>query len=335
MPRVLSIHNALPEPVNGQAPDWVHLVPTGTVRGVDGRGPYSLHDAGAVIAASMRAGKLPIDENHATDLATQRGGEARARGWIVEMQARADGIWGRVAWTRTGQELMGEGAYRGISPVLEHTAAGEIGRVLRAGLTNNPNLPLTTLHHQQQESGMTLEQQLRAALGLPETADAAAIVTRVTEQHRAVSAHAAQLGRIAAAAGAAANADEAAIITSLQSARAGGDELTALRTTVTSLQTQLTEAANARARDAATAAIDAAMQAGKPIAAALREHYITRHAANPAEVQRELDAMPSLHAGGLGGRTPAALPAGATAAEVEAAAFLGLDPAKFVAARAA
>lgn len=49
------------------------------------------------IRASMAAGKLPVDECHATDKAAPDGRQAPARGWIVQMEVRADGLWGRVA----------------------------------------------------------------------------------------------------------------------------------------------------------------------------------------------------------------------------------------------
>lgn len=131
------------------APEWVQLIPAGAFKGIDGRGPYHVANAQAVIAASMaRAqGKLPIDENHGTQRAAKLGIGAPARGWIVEMAAREDGIWGRVEWTEAGRALVADGAYRGISPVFEHTASGGVVRVLSAALTNDPNLSqLATLH---------------------------------------------------------------------------------------------------------------------------------------------------------------------------------------------
>lgn len=123
------------------APEWVHLVPSGTFKGVDGRGPYTLKNPAAVIAASMGAGaKLPIDENHAIDLAAPKGGPSPARGWIVQMEAREDGIWGRVEWTETGKVLMADRSYSGISPVFLHDKSGVISRIERAALTNTPNM---------------------------------------------------------------------------------------------------------------------------------------------------------------------------------------------------
>ena len=90
------LFSALPAGSTGQGPEWVHLIPAGTFSGADGRGPYTLHNPEAVITASIAAGKLPIDENHAIDLAAPKGGPSPARGWIVELQSRTDGLWGKV-----------------------------------------------------------------------------------------------------------------------------------------------------------------------------------------------------------------------------------------------
>lgn len=132
---------------SADAHEWVHLVPAGTFSGSDGRGPFRLADAPAVIAASLAGGKIPFDENHSTDLAAPRGAPSPARGWIVAMQSRPDGIWGRVEWTGEGRALLGQRAYRGVSPVFESDKSGTVLRVLRAALTNVPNLPqLATMH---------------------------------------------------------------------------------------------------------------------------------------------------------------------------------------------
>lgn len=135
-------------PDAGGAPEWVQLLPAGTFKGRDGRGPYHVGNARALIAASMAAGlgKLPLDENHSTQRAAPEGRGAPALGWIVELAERDDGIWGRLQWTPDGRKLVADGAYRGISPVFTHTAAGTITLLVSAALTNTPNLTLATLH---------------------------------------------------------------------------------------------------------------------------------------------------------------------------------------------
>lgn len=120
--------------------------PAGEIRTGDGRGPYRVRDAQALIAAAQGE-RLPIDENHATDLAAPNGLPASVRGWIVEMQARSDSIWGRVELTEEGRGLVAQRAYRGISPVIAHRKNGELTAILRASHVNRPNLRgLTTLH---------------------------------------------------------------------------------------------------------------------------------------------------------------------------------------------
>ena len=105
---------------NAEVPEWIHLVPTGAVDTFDGRGPYELADPQSIIARSFsRRGEIEIDINHATFQASPLGLEAPAQGWIVEMEAREDGIWGRVKWTNEGRRLVAERAYRRISPVFE------------------------------------------------------------------------------------------------------------------------------------------------------------------------------------------------------------------------
>jgi len=130
------------------APEWIELIPAGEFEGRDGRGPYRLDDPAAVIAATaalkMEAG-LPIDYDHATDFAAPEGRPAPAAGWIREFAARCGALWGRVEWTRPGAEAVASHQYRYISPVFEYAKDGNVIRVLRAALTNNPNLYLTAI----------------------------------------------------------------------------------------------------------------------------------------------------------------------------------------------
>lgn len=285
-------HVMLPEGV----PEWVHLVPAGTFKGADGRGPYKLTDPQAVITASMADNARPvIDENHSTDFATVTGQPSPARGYIVEMQARADGIWGKVDWTPPGLAIMNNKEYRGISPVFRHKPDGTILSVLRVGLTNAPNLTqLTSLHHQ--ETGMDLV-KLRAALGLPETADEAAILAAATGSATAIAAHRAQIASITTAAGLSAGLTTEGIVTALQAHRASATDVQKMTATIVGLQTQVSTMQASQATAAATAFVDGAIKAGAPINP-LRDHYITRHVADPAAVEKEIAGIPKLNVAG-------------------------------------
>jgi phage I-like protein len=129
-------------------PQWVMLIPAGEFSGRDGRGPFRLADTASVIAATealgMTAG-VPIDYDHATDFAAPKGRPAPAAGWIRELQERDGALWGRVEWTPHGAKAITSREYRYISPVFQYSSDGGVTRLLRAGLTNNPNLYLTAI----------------------------------------------------------------------------------------------------------------------------------------------------------------------------------------------
>ena len=301
MTQTIHLFSALPDS-GATPPGEIHLLPAGTFSGQDGRGPYHLRDAEALIQASMRGGKIPVDENHATDLAAPRGEPAPARGWITAMHARADGVWGTVEWTNAGAALMADRAYRGVSPVITATKAGVVQRVLRASLVNVPNLPLTSLHHQ--ETTMDFMTQLREALALDKAADEAAVLHAVGALKSKPDLHSA----IATAAGISLGADlsqearETQIITEVKSLHARATAATQgsqqMATQLATLETELHQMKSTAARAKAERVIDKALAEGKPVRA-LRDHFITRHMENPGAVEKELAAFPSLHAGGI------------------------------------
>jgi|GEM_PF-1133868 len=137
--------SVLPE---GNPPEWIELLPIGEIPTRDGRGPYKLSDPDAVIKAThaldMSAG-IPIDYDHATDFAAPKGGPAPAAGWIVELKAEGGKFLGRVNWTEAGAQAVASKEYRYISPVFNYDKSGNVVRLLRAALTNNPNLYMTAI----------------------------------------------------------------------------------------------------------------------------------------------------------------------------------------------
>lgn len=260
-------------PAGGAVPDWVHLLPAGVFSGVDGRGPYKLRDPQKVIDVSMAAGKLPIDENHATVLATATGGAAPARGWIVEMQARPDGIWGRVEWTTSGQALMSEGAYKGISPVFSHGKDGAVIAIKNAALTNNPNLAQLHAMHTANTEGHMDKLAICTALGLAGTVEDDAVLTALQTMRTENARLTAELSTVKAT--------------------------TVPVTEVVQLQTRIDTMEVAAKTEKATAFVDAAIAAGKPIVST-RAQMIAMHVASPADAEALVNGLPSLHAKGGG-----------------------------------
>src|SRR5216683_1020944 len=52
---------------------------------------------------------------------------------------------GRVEWTKHGAAALATREYRYVSPVFEHDEKGAVVRLVRAALTNNPNLYLKAI----------------------------------------------------------------------------------------------------------------------------------------------------------------------------------------------
>ena len=88
------LDRALPAgPSDKGAPEWVHLLPTGFMKGRDGRS-YDLADPGGLILAFQANGiDLPVDFEHQNDKP-----EARLKG--------------PVEWTASAAEMIGAREYR-------------------------------------------------------------------------------------------------------------------------------------------------------------------------------------------------------------------------------
>lgn len=231
-----------------EVPDWVHLLPAGEIRTGDGRGPYRVRNAQALIEKSLQANsnaRLVLDENHSTDLAAPKGLPAPAMGWIIALESRADGVWGKVEWTDDGRQLVAARKYRGISPVILHDKAGTIDALLRASLVNKPNfVGLSTLHFE--ETDMTLLAKLTAALKLPGDTTEAALIAAITTLHAQHGTHQtalqAQVDPVAEAAGLTKGAkldDVVAAIKQLVSGNGDAATIVALQAEVKALGTDL------------------------------------------------------------------------------------------------
>ncbi len=319
------------------APDWVHLIPTvqGEVQTYDGRGPYLMADIEAVIQASMANPRgMPIDENHATDVAAPVGLPSPARGWIVELQARADGLWGRVEWTADGAKLVSDKAYRGLSPVLAVSKADKktVGAVLRASLVNKPNLRgLTAL---QQEANMDLLKKLAEMLGLPPEASEDEVLSAIKamKDYQTVEAMNSALAEIGTAFGLEGTAAPGEIVTAAKGY--SKDAFVALQSELATVTGQLTTLQQEGAKKAATTFIDTAIAEGRVGVKPLRTHYIERHMQDAASVEKEIAAMPKIGGGPV--ITTTAPVEGETITELNAeqasvAEQLGIPPKDFIA----
>jgi len=343
MKSLLSLHNTLPTG-DATVPEWIQVLPVGQFFGDDGRGPFVVNNAQQIIDASFNnRTKLPIDENHSTDVAL-KGEPTPARGWIVAMQAREDGIWARVEWTEEGKQLVGSRAYGFISPAIMHsdTKPYAVGRILRASLVNDPNFNMKSLHKKE----IQMEAELIKLLGLDEKADKKSIMSTLRDKLNGGAASIKTVTAAAKALGLEDGADGEAVITSLnsrlaenqpagdegdkdQTIAALNDQVKSLNNTVSDLSKQLTGEVQTNAKARAERVIGKALDDLK-IVPTLKDHYISRHMKNPKEVEDELKLMPSLHQGGIKDAPNIDTEEGQIAgADAEVCSLMGLDPEAF------
>jgi len=208
-------------PVASPDQPWVLLIPGGTFSGRDGRGPYHAGDVVSLekIAANTRAyhgaTEILIDYEHQSINSQKNGQPAPAAGWIKEVQARPDGLYGRVEWTDKAAHSIKSREYRYLSPVYFYSKAGQVLALQHAGLTNIPNLHMAEVAAHSFFSAKTSNEvsmkHILAALGLAEGASETDALTAINSLLTSSTA-------IAAAAGLMQDAKSEAIATAVQTA---------------------------------------------------------------------------------------------------------------------
>lgn len=150
--------------------------------------------------------------------------DKRAYGWVREVEARGDGLYGRVKWSEPGRAMLANAHYKFFSPFWNAESAVEGGKkilrpveLLSVGLTNQPNLPVNPLANEgargagrgasERDFYMTREQLINA-LGLANTATDKEIETRLAAMVAASTALANAQAERATAATALANEQE-------------------------------------------------------------------------------------------------------------------------------
>ena len=164
-------------------PDWIQLTPAGPdIEGRDGR-KWVLPNPEEVVAAFKRnAADLPVDFEHATQVKGPKGEAAPAIGWIKDLEVRSGAIWGRVEWNEIGRQAIASKGYRYISPVFTFKkAAGDILKMLSAGLTNQPNLQLAALNTEGDQEEPAMNKAILEALGLSEGASETDALTAINK----------------------------------------------------------------------------------------------------------------------------------------------------------
>lgn len=168
----------------GQVPEWIELIPSGPdVVGRDGR-RFTLRDPAAFAENFNQAAQpVPLDWEHSSYHKASKGERADAAGWIEKLDVRSGSIWGRVEWTAEGRSTVMSRAYRFVSPAFTYTKAGEVVRLIHAGLTNQPNLTLAALNAEDPDNNKEADimslKPITDALGLVDGASADQVVTAI------------------------------------------------------------------------------------------------------------------------------------------------------------
>ena len=252
---------------SGALPASIELIPAGAViQGRDGRKWKNSNPKKVALNSMARIPRLVIDENHSTDLSAPKGGSSPAMGWINSLRAEENGsIHAGVEWTKRGSEAVLNKEYSFISPVFLHDSKGEITAVLRAALTNSPNLQLPALNSEQHQNIHQEEEMekkaLCAALGLPETASDGEILAAVNAA-RGMALNAAGQGT--------AQADTSKVDLAAYAPRA---DLNAMEARAVTAEKQIADLNAAQIKKDAEAVVDEAVKARK-ISPASREEYL-------------------------------------------------------------
>lgn len=122
-------------------PAWIKLTPRGAFTSRDGRNFIVEPE---VLVERFNADKVsvPLDLDHATVKKAMFGEAAPAVAWIEELQARPDGLFGRVAWLATGLEILTARSHRYISPSLKTDEAGRATWLHSAALVAAPGISM-------------------------------------------------------------------------------------------------------------------------------------------------------------------------------------------------
>jgi phage I-like protein len=100
---------------------WSHLAPrgefahgeSGTLQVIDDRALAAMVNQFRAEATRPNFPGLLVDFDH---FSYDPDKPSTAAGWVVAMERRDDGLWGRVRWTEAGEEAVTNGEYRFISP---------------------------------------------------------------------------------------------------------------------------------------------------------------------------------------------------------------------------
>jgi len=183
------------DPVTRKAKERIQIFPAGPhLNALDKRQWKLTNPQRIVLARQANPLELPTDIEHATQLRAPLGLSAEAQAWLQQLSVCAEGkTWADVKWTDHGRELVESGKYKYLSPAFTvDPLTNEIATLESAGLTNKPALVMAALASVG-AGAMTMDKELLALLGLPETATMADVLAAIKKLQSTATATASQV----------------------------------------------------------------------------------------------------------------------------------------------
>lgn len=281
---VAVIASALALPVQDGAPaKRFRIVPFGSFKGRDGRGPWHLKDkahAEQVIAATkafLNGVEMLVNYDHQSEYAAVPGvgGVAKAAGWINPdtLEVGSDGIYASAEWTAPAEAALQAREYRYYSPHFRaRPGTGELTRIINVGLTNSPNIEVSALASQDpgaspaEGTAMSIAKLLSVAaltaLGLTAKSEDEAAINAIDKLTEGKNGDAAILASVRTRFKLADDAGEEAVLAAIETAAAAGEPDPSKFVpiaVVTDIQKQLGELQE----DKVLACVDGAIKVGK------------------------------------------------------------------------
>jgi phage I-like protein len=161
------------------APEWIKLAPRGKFTARDGRS-FDADPEVLVQRFDADGVAVPVDVDHATVKKAMFGDVAPAVGWIEKLEARADGLYGQVAWLDEGVRVLAARTHRYVSPALKADDFGKAIWLHSAGLVAAPAISMPAVASAQPKTEPTMLKAIAAALGLTEDAAEASCLSAIT-----------------------------------------------------------------------------------------------------------------------------------------------------------
>ncbi len=162
-------------------PAWIKISPRGTFTTRDGR-TFTVDPEALAARFDAEGVKVPVDLDHATAKKAFFGEEARAVGWIEELNARPDGLYGRVEWLAEGERVLKARTHRYVSPTWPSKDDGSVSYLHSVALVAAPALSMPAVASAAISTPETpMLKAIAKALGLNEDATEQSCLSAISE----------------------------------------------------------------------------------------------------------------------------------------------------------